>query len=216
MLAVRTPSGNFLEMGSYSSSGAIIVDITTYLGPDSYSGVIFFGSTPFQSWNKEIVNPWLAGMFSHLVSTELSDLCSTARDAVEAYAFDPDKIHPATKFAWIGAYAFQHPVAKMNYITRTQDESALKGVVEKVPVLVLLGKEDMFILPDNVEKLFKETFTDVKIEIWPEVGHIPFFEEPEKTRNAILAFVRRVAKVRFSHSKCPLRFLPLVGLTEDC
>jgi len=29
-------------------------------------------------------------------------------DFVEAFAFYPEKIHPATKFTWIGAYASQH------------------------------------------------------------------------------------------------------------
>jgi len=174
------------------------VDITTHLGPDSYSGVIFLGSTPFRSWNTEIMNPWLAGMFPRLLSADPSDLCSTARDLVGAFTFYADKIHPATKLAWIGAYANQHPVARMNYITRTQDEDALKGMAEKVPVLALLGKEDKFLLSDKVERLYNETFAEAEVQIWPEVGHLPFFEEPEKTRNAILAFAEKVTKVRFS------------------
>jgi pimeloyl-ACP methyl ester carboxylesterase len=121
---------------------------------------------------------------------------------------------PGRSSLWIGAYASQHPGARTNYITRTQDEDALKGAAGKVPVLVLLGKEDKFILPDPVEKLFKETFTDVEVQIWPEVGHIPFFEEPEKTRNAILAFVNRVNKVRLSRlsSIFPVSHIPLTGL----
>ena len=64
-----------------------------------------------------------------------------------------------------------------------------------------------------MEKLYEETFTDVEIQVWPEVGHIPFFEEPEKTRGAILAFVKRVIKVRFYRSQAPLACLtPLAGL----
>jgi len=153
------------------------------------------------------MNPWLAGMVPRVLSPDLSDLCSAARDFIEAFAFYPEKIHPATKFAWIGAYAAQHPAVRTNYITRTQDEDALKGAAGKVPVLVLLGKEDKFILPDRVEKLFKETFVDAEVQIWHEVGHIPFFEEPEKTRNAILAFVKRVTKVRFFQLRASLAYL---------
>ena len=207
MLAVRTRSDNFFVRRSYSYSGATIVDITTHLGPNSYSGVIFLGSTPFRSWNTEIMNPWLAGMFPRLLSTDLSDLCSTARELVEAFVFDSDKIHPSTKLAWIGAYASQHPVARMNYITRTQDEDALKHAAGKVQVLALLGKEDKFLLPDQVEKLYKETFAEAEVQIRPEVGHLPFFEEPEKTRNAILAFVKRVTKVWFFHIRVSLTCL---------
>jgi pimeloyl-ACP methyl ester carboxylesterase len=188
------------------------VDITTHLGPDFYSGVVFLGSSPFRSWNTEIMNPWLAGMVPRVLSTDLSDLGSTARDFVEAFAFNPDKLDPVTKFAWIGAYAHQHPAAKMNYMTRTQSEDALKSAVGKVPVLVLLGKGDKFLLPDQTEKLYKETFADAEVQVWPEVGHVPFFEEPEKTRDAILAFVKRVNKVRLSNLQEVTRVLSLAGL----
>ena len=141
------------------------------------------------------MNPWLAGMFPRVLSTDVSDLCSTARNFIEAFAFNPDKIHPATKLAWIGAYAVQHPTARTNYISRTQDESALKAAAGKIPVLAVLGRDDKFILSDRVEKLYKESFTDVEVQVWPEVGHVPFFEEPEKTKSLILAFVKRLAKV---------------------
>jgi len=143
-------------------------------------------------------------LFPHVLSPDLPDLCSTARDFVEAFAFYPDKIHPGTRLTWIGAYASQHPGAMMNYITRTQDEDALKAAAGKVPVLTLLGKGDRFILPDRVEKLFKETFADVEVQIWPEVGHIPFFEEPGKTRDAMLTFVKRVTKVQLSYLQASL------------
>ena len=197
---VRTPSRNpFAQLGSYFYPGAILADITTHLGPNFYSGIIFLSSTPFRSWNTEIMNPWLAGLFPRVLSPDLPDLCLTARDFVEAFVFYPDKIHPGTKLTWIGAYASQHPGARANYFTRTQDEDALKAAAGKVPVLALLGKGDKFILPDRVETLFKETFVDVEVQVWPEVGHIPFFEEPEKTRDAILMFVKRITKVPLFH-----------------
>ena len=69
------------------------------------------------------------------------------------------------------------------------------------------GKGDKFVLLDRVEKLFKETFADVEVQVWPEVGHIPFFEEPEKTRDAMLGFVRRVTKVQVSYLQASLMCL---------
>ena len=110
---------------------------------------------------------------------------------------DPDRVPPATKLSWIGAYATQHPSVKANFVARTQDEGAFKGATGKIPVMVLLGKEDKFISPDRLGELFKETFADAEVHIWSGVGHIPFFEEPEKTRDVILAFVKRVIEVRF-------------------
>jgi len=181
-------------VAAWSAGGAILADITTYLGPDSYSGAIFLSSTPLRSWNKEIMTPWMASIFPRILSTEISELGPTARDVIEAFTFHSDRIHPTTKFAWIGAYTTQHPAARMNYASRTQDDSALKAAAGKVPVLAILGKEDKFMFSDRVEKLFKETFVDVEVQTFPEVSHAPFFEEPEKTRDAILAFVKRVTK----------------------
>ena len=91
----------------------------------------------------EIMSPWLAGMFPRVLSNELTDLCSTAREFTEAFTFRPNEVHPGTKFAWIGAYTSQHPVARTNYINQAQDEDALKAAAGKVPVLVLLGKENI-------------------------------------------------------------------------
>ena len=142
------------------------------------------------------MNPWLAELFPRFQSTHVSDLCSTARDFTEAFTFRPDKIHPATKLAWIGAYALQHPTARINYITRTQDEDALKVAAGKIPVIVLLGKEDKFLLPSRVEELYRESFSNIRVQVWPEVGHLPFFEEPERARDVILSFVKGVNEVR--------------------
>lgn len=136
-------SSSFLFLGPYSYLGAIVANITTHLGPEFYSGVVFLGSTPFRSWGMGIMSPWLAGMFPRVLSNELTDLCSTAREFTEALTFRPNEVHPGTKFAWIGAYTSQHPVARTNYINQAQDEDALKAAAGKVPVLVLLGKEDI-------------------------------------------------------------------------
>ena len=167
---MRTPSGSFLiQLGSYLLF--IQAECSRTSLPTSSKT-----STPvsFRSWNMELMNPWLAGMFPRVLSTELSDLWSTARDFIEAFAFYPDKIHPATELALIGVYASQHPTARLNYISRIQDESAVKAATGKVPVPVILGKDDKFLLSDRVEKLYKETFAGVEVQVWPEVGHIPF------------------------------------------
>jgi pimeloyl-ACP methyl ester carboxylesterase len=133
------------------------------------------------------------------MSNDPSDFPTIVRDFVEAFAFFPEKIHPATKLSWAGAYALQPHAARINYTNRIQDEGLLKGVAKKIPALLLMGEEDMFLLPDRLEKLFRETFgDDVEVQVWPETGHILFFEEPERTRDAILGFVKRVNKVRLS------------------
>ena len=185
--------------GPHSHLGGVIADITAHLGPECYSGVVFFASPAFLTWRTEIFHPWFAELLFRIISNDPSDSPKISRDFVEAFAFSPEKIHPTVKLAWVGAYALQSHAVKMKHLDRIQDEGPLKSVVKGIPALLLMGKEDKFLSPEKMEKLFRETFGDeAEVQIWPEVGHLPFFEEPEKTRDAILGFVKRVKKVRLS------------------
>jgi hypothetical protein len=140
-------------------------------------------------------------MFPSVCSNNLSDLGSAAQKFTEAFTFRSDEARPGTEFAWITAYTSQNPVARTNYINRTQDEHALKAAVGKTPALVL---EDKFSLPARAEDLYKENFLDFEVQIWPEVGISPFSRSRRKTRGVILAFVKRVSKVRPFHLRMSL------------
>ena len=89
---------------------------------------------------------------------------------------------------------------KLQYFPRHSHEK-LKEMICHTPVLVILGEEDKLLFSRDLGELYKATFPDHEVHIWPEVGHLPFFEEPEKTRDAILNWVK----------KYPPRYEPVVG-----
>lgn len=91
----------------------------------------------------------------------------------------------------MGAFMSQYPVAGAR--DPEQGEKALKDAAERISVLALLGKEDKYFYSDVLKEKYEETFKSPEVLVWDEVGHLPCFEEPGKTRDAILAFVKRVS-----------------------
>jgi len=181
--------------------GAIVTDTTKHFGPDSYSGVIFLSSTPFRSWDRKVDSGKIDSFGFSITHPTVYDITYGAERLVETFTSNPEKVPPETVFAWTAAYISWHPSARINHSYRAvgqcevyRHEKALREAGGKIPTLVILGKEDKFLLVNKVEKLYREAFTGelVEIQIWPGVGHLPFYEEPEKTRDAILEFVRKV------------------------
>lgn len=62
----------------------------------------------------------------------------------------------------------------------------------KVPVLILWGAEDNLI-PVTAAKWFAETMPQAKLVIYPNVGHIPMEEIPEKSANDVKIWLDGVA-----------------------
>ncbi len=63
-------------------------------------------------------------------------------------------------------------------------------VTMDIPVIILWGEEDSWI-PVETTELFKETLElqDEDIIIYPELGHVPMEEDPERTILDVLAFL---------------------------
>ena len=187
-----TPHGSLSSRAPYSYLDTTVADITAHLGPDCYSGVVFLSSTPFPSWNKEVLTPWRKDIISRLEASNVFGASSIMREFVRAFTYDPENVDRRTQFSWIGGFVSHEVVTKPSSLF---SEEPLRKAAKagKVSALVLLGKDNMCLESEKVEGLYKETFKSVEVHIWPKVGHLQCFEEPEMTRNAILAFVEKVA-----------------------
>ena len=66
-----------------------------------------------------------------------------------------------------------------------------KGQVGQVttPTLILWGEKDNVISVENVKR-FQQDIKGSRAEIYPNVGHVPMEEIPEKVAQSILSFVR--------------------------
>lgn len=69
----------------------------------------------------------------------------------------------------------------------TRDDTPLLSQIT-VPTLIIVGKEDGVITPQSAEAAHTAIKNSQLVEI-DHCGHFPFFEQPEKTTAAILAFV---------------------------
>ena len=58
-----------------------------------------------------------------------------------------------------------------------------------IPSLVLWGEQDRVLHVSSVDKFFQH-IPSVEVEVWPNVGHAPMVEVPEKTANRLMAFWR--------------------------
>lgn len=186
----------------------------THIDSECYSGVIFLSSAPFWSWGREVMSDMWQRMCPIVLSPYTSDLCSTVNELFEASTHHPEKVPPMTKLAWIGVYALQHPEARVYYLCRQQDADGFSNMARSISVMVILGEEDKFLKSMKLKGLYEETFGSRKsaeVQTWSGVGHLPFFEEPEKTRDAILAFVKRVQLSSEPPANFGLRTRPLFG-----
>ena len=55
------------------------------------------------------------------------------------------------------------------------------------PTLVIHGEEDNIIGFER-SSVFKENIDNAEIKIYPEIGHLPMYEDPVRTANDIIKF----------------------------
>ena len=59
----------------------------------------------------------------------------------------------------------------------------------KTPTLILWGEKDNLISVENAHR-FNQDIKNSKLEIYPNVGHVPMEEVPEQVANSILSFIK--------------------------
>lgn len=72
---------------------------------------------------------------------------------------------------------------------RVSHESLLESI--GIPILISQGEEDAVVLPRATEEYAAST-PDCEVSWYPEVGHSPFWERPERFNRELQAFVTRV------------------------
>lgn len=66
------------------------------------------------------------------------------------------------------------------------DRQRIQGL--KVPTLVMWGGKDLLIPVDNAHK-FAADIAGAKLVVWDDLGHVPHEEDPQRTVQALLAFL---------------------------
>ena len=196
-MAVRTQSGSFSFGRPYSYLGRIFLEIASYCPrPNFCSGAIFLGATLSQKW--DIKSEALKRIDGLISSPKSSDIRLGAVKLVESLTFHIGIISQTMYNCFIGAVILRRPPMRLEdfielstpqpFLERRTPKSPIKRV-QRIRTLVILGEDDRLFLSDELGELYRSTFPRPEVHIWPKVGHLPFFEEPEKTRDVILKWV---------------------------
>lgn len=74
-----------------------------------------------------------------------------------------------------------------------ENADALKTL--KVPTLILWGEKDIWILPKYAER-FRQYIPHADLIYYPELGHIPMEENPDKTAGDVEEFLSKPVEQR--------------------
>ncbi len=146
----------------------------------------FYGDTP-----SELQNIIKNNQKNPLIVRSAEDMETLINFAMEQVPFLP---WPATNVLARKAmskerandHIFQH-------ITKEAEAAKYSGGFQhvfenlNVPSLVLWGEEDRVLHVSSVDKFF-QYMPNVEIEVWPNVGHAPMVEVPEKTAQRLMKF----------------------------
>lgn len=134
-----------------------------------------------------------------LISEDGGVIVGAAEPFVDSCVANPSKDFTfAEKLMWMGGYAKQSRLARIQTIDRKQDETRWRAVSKGIPVLVVQGTEDLHCLYDTMIGIVKEVYADVDVKIMEGVGHAPHFERAKESSGFILDFARRVASKKVS------------------
>lgn len=169
--------------------GVIAADVATYYGlSDLVSGVVLMGSFPHRNMLNDVATPFILNFIPRLLDPSLDKFGPTDKEFVESCVAYGDKLDQATKYAWMGAVAGQHPDIRVWSIPHTQNETALMSVSKTFPYLVLHGTMDKHIDGHKLKTFMDTYFGNFVFRLWDNTGHASFFDNPDQANAEIVAF----------------------------
>ncbi|KAG6817381.1 hypothetical protein H0H87_009568 [Tephrocybe sp. NHM501043] len=187
----------------WSLAGAIAADLCAAHNPVRISGIIWLAALPYMGDVMGIVATplvlsFLPGISAPETASEaLSERIKFCQTLVAAHRLP--NVPFADLASWIGASTHLLPECAKLLLGRTHDATRLKEEAAKgLPLCIIHGTDDLQISGENVIKEMKPVFKNCEDHLLPGVGHILFWEEPEKVAEIIQNFVTRVTQEEVS------------------
>lgn len=184
------------ELGTSSLFlGTIATDLCAAYGPSILSGVIYLAGLPYiGDIQPKIGTTLVRQLVQGLTGSDVALVSSSAIGFVESVVVEPAKLQFETKVAWLGCVALQPPSVRRYVIMRSQDPRRfLEEGTKQWPLLILHGTEDLQIQGESLIREMKAVFADCEEHLIPNAGHAVFWDQPERVRDEILGFVKRVS-----------------------
>ena len=174
-------------LSGWSYGGEIICDYIRHYGEDQIGGINLVGAT---SQLGEPVLPYLSeeflalapGFFSNDVIESVTALQKLMRLAVH------EEPAPEDHYFFLGYNAIVPPYVRQGLFSRADEENDDVVTQIKKPVLITHGEKDA-IVPLETAKYHESKISHAQVSYYPDVGHAPFWENPERFNVEMRSFV---------------------------
>lgn len=174
-------------LSGWSYGGVVICDYLQSYGEDMIAGVNLVGAVTklgSEAAMAVIGNDFRAlvpGFFSYDVEESVMALQKFLRLCVHA---EPT---PEDAYFFLGYNVIVPPYVRQGLFARVLQHDHLLPRLRK-PVLITHGQEDAIVLPEAAQQ-HAAAIKHAQLSLYPQVGHAPFWEEPERFNRELRAFV---------------------------
>ncbi|KAJ3519761.1 hypothetical protein NMY22_g13051 [Coprinellus aureogranulatus] len=178
----------------WSLGATIAADVTAYFGPDALAGIVYTAALPWLEVQPIVSTQYVQGLVPGLTTTTDSDLSIATRiEFVTQLLNRPDKIPTDVLWSWIGGSVLQPPSKFPFLLARTQNTTNLfQAGANGVPLLVVNGEVDKFIIGEKVLEVVDGHFTDLTVHTIANGSHALFYEDQGEYVRELAKFARRV------------------------
>jgi len=175
-------------MVGWSYGGLAVLDYVEAYGTDRLAGISLVSAVA--SIGTEAATELLGRAYLDLlpgfVSTDAAESVETMRAFVDLCVHED--LSPADRYYMLGYNVVVPPHVREGLRDRTVTHETELAALD-VPVLVTHGTEDAVVLPEAAER-YVDLVDDAERSLYPETGHSPFWEAPDRFNRELRAFVR--------------------------
>ncbi|KAL4247321.1 AB hydrolase superfamily protein [Abortiporus biennis] len=173
-------------VAAWSFGGVNVTDILSFHSPSYLSGIIFIAAFPYTTSLPSVASPFGLTLIPPLLSNNsvphFQIYSTNFVEAILQPSFNPPYL---IRLSLLGSLLTQPRACAQRLLTRSQDE---KGFLEAgkggLPLLILEGEKDVL-------------WKDMKSVSFEGGSHMFFMEFPDRFREEVLGFVRRVVGDHF-------------------
>lgn len=170
----------------WSYGGLVVLDYIDAFGTDRVAGLNLIGGV--SSIGTDAATDLLGSAYLELipgfVSTDVEESVETMREFVKLCIHDT--LPPEELYYMIGYNMVVPPHVRDSLRDRTVVHDTTLSELD-VPVLLTHGTDDAVVLPEASQK-YASLIDDAELSVYPETGHSPFWERPERFNRELHTF----------------------------
>lgn len=177
----------------WSMGGSIASDVIEHY-PEALAGLVYVGAVPFIGSQLSVGTEWALSHLPPMFNLDNTSIGISSRiDFTNALFKDPEQVPVEILWSWLGSTLMLEPAKAMIVASREQNPTKLfEAGTRGLPLLVLDGDADKFILGDEVYKIVDGKFTDLTRHTTKDGSHVFFYEEEEVFVENVVKFAKRV------------------------